>query len=285
MNKFTKSLMTAALLAALPLSGALACTTDLWDTTTAADAGNPKGRNSEPVTKRYSGTCGLSVALAGSSFVTDNKPGSEAIYRARFYVFTGSAANSPKIFSASAADNNGGTEAFSIAITGGNALAFTVNGTTVPTVPVTTSKWYGVEVFYNASGQFTAKVRGAGQLTAGNASEVTVTSAGNAGAVNVGSARLGVLNAAAQTTALAFDAFESTRSSDTPIGRLCPGDADGNNIVNVQDAIAAIDEFPANGIMATGQPDCDENGLVNSVDAGCAATRFQTLAFRNCSVR
>lgn len=276
-----RTILAAALLTALPMTGAFACTVSMWDDATAnALAGNPKGRDSEPAVPRYSGTCGLKAATAGTSYVTDNTPNNEAIYRARFYVFTGSATNNPKFFSATASDDGAGTEAFSIALSG-SAMAFTVNGTSVAgTHAIAANKWYGVEVLYRAGGPFTAKVRGNMALT-----ESVYNSAGNAGNVNVGSARLGVLNAANNAVSLAFDAFESTRSADTEIGRLCPGDANGDGIVNSGDALAAINEFPSNGVYALGQPDCTEDGLVNSGDALCAMNRFAVPAQRNCSVR
>ncbi|MCX7557212.1 hypothetical protein OS187_10355 [Xanthomonadaceae bacterium JHOS43] len=273
-----RTLLAAALLTALPMGGALACTTVAWDATTNAQAGNPKGRNGEPAVPRYSGTCGLEAATAGASYVTDNTGGGgEAIYRARFYVYTGSAADGTQIFSATSGADGGGSPAFSIAIDNG-ALAFTVNNTTVAgTHPIVASKWYGVEVLYRANGAFTAKVRGNRALT-----ESTYTSAGNAGAVNVGSARLGVINAVSNATSLAFDAFESTRSEATEIGRLCPGDANGNNIVNSGDAIVVLNEVPANGAYAQGQPDCTEDGLINAGDAICVLNRFAVPAQRDC---
>lgn len=275
----SRTLLAAALIASLPMGSALACTTSNWNGGAAggAAAGNQKGRNSEPAVPRYSGECALKAANAGSSYVTDNSPGSEAVYRSRFYVFTGSAASGSKIFAASADDNNGGAEAFSITINN-NAFNFAVNGTTVPTIPAAANKWYAVETLYRASGAFRATVRGAGAAT-----ETVVNSAGNAGAVNVGSARLGVLSATTNATAMAFDAFESTRSADTVIGRLCPGDANGDNFVNSGDALAALNEFPPSGPYAPGQPDCNEDGFVNSGDAICAINRFTVIAQRNCT--
>jgi len=279
MKATTTTLLAAALLLALPTGSALACTVTNWsDATANALAGNQKGRNAEPAVPRYSGECSLKAASAGTSFVTDNTPGAESIYRARFYVFTGSATNGSKIFAATSADDGGGSEAFSISITGG-ALAFTVNGTTVATtVPVVANKWYGVESIYRASGAFQAKVRGAAAAT-----ETVVNSAGNAGAVTVASARMGVLSATTNATSLAFDAFESTRSDTTEIGRLCPGDANNDNIVNSGDALKALNEFPPSGVYAVGQPDCNEDGFVNSGDAICVLNRFAVTAQRNCA--
>ena len=279
MKATTTTLLAAALLLALPTGSALACTVTNWsDATTNALAGNQKGRNSEPAVPRYSGECSLKAATAGTSYVTDNTPGAEGIYRARFYVFTGSATNGSKIFSATATDNGGGAEAYSISIASG-ALAFTVNGTSVATtVPVAANKWYGVEAIYRASGAFQAKVRGAGSAT-----ETIANSAGNAGAVTVGSARMGVLSATTNATSLAFDAFESTRSDTTEIGRLCIGDATGDNVINVADVIAMSNEFPPAGPYAAGQVDCTEDGAINSADAICISNRYAVVAQRNCT--
>ncbi|HET9047600.1 MAG TPA: dockerin type I domain-containing protein [Chiayiivirga sp.] len=273
-----KLLLAAALTMALPMGSAMACTVTNWSSATNAAAGNQKGRNSEPAVPRYSGECALKADSAGSSFVTDNTPGTEATYRSRFYVYTGSAASGSKIFAATSGDNGGGTEAFSISITGG-AFTFAVNGTTVgTTVPATANKWYAIESIYRASGAFQAKVRGANAAT-----ETVVNSDGSAGAVNVGSAQMGVLNAVNNATAMAFDAFESTRSDATEIGRLCPGDANNDNFVNSGDALAAINEFPPTGPYSLGQPDCNQDGFVNSGDAICAMNRFTVIAQRNCA--
>lgn len=279
MKATTTTLLAAALLLALPTGSALACTVTNWsDATANALAGNQKGRNSEPAVPRYSGECSLKAATAGTSYVTDNTPGAEGIYRARFYVYTGSAANGSKIFSATADDNGAGAEAYSISITGG-ALAFTVNGTTVATtVPVAANKWYGVEAIYRAGGAFEAKVRGAASTT-----QTVVNSAGNAGAVTVGSARMGVLSATTNATSLAFDAFESTRSDTTEIGRLCPGDANGDNALSVGDVIIVANEFPSTGPYASGQPDCNEDGAITSGDAVCIGNRYAVAAQRNCT--
>jgi len=278
MKATTTTLLAAALLLALPTGSALACTVSNWSAATAnALAGNQKGRNAEPAVPRYSGECALKADSAGTSYVTDNTPGSESIYRARFYLFTGSAANGSKIFAATSADDGGGTEAFSISIASG-ALSFAVNGTTVATtVPVVANKWYGIESIYRASGAFQAKVRGNNA-----ASETVVNSAGNAGAVTVGSARMGVLSATANATAMAFDAFESTRSDTTEIGRLCPGDANSDSKVDSGDALAAMVEFPPSGAYSAGQPDCNEDGKIDSGDALCAMARFTVPAQRNC---
>ena len=97
------------------------------------------------------------------TYVTDNNPGGEAIYRARFYVFTGR--SGVKVFSATTADNGGGTEVIGVTFTG-SAFQFAVNGAVVPDAAIPnavgggSNKWYSVELLYQASGAFQATVGG-----------------------------------------------------------------------------------------------------------------------------
>ena len=263
-------------------SAASACTTDAWSSVTGAPTA------AEPNTvKRYSGVCGMQPALAGSSFVTDDSPngttdGTSNPYRARFYVFTGVNGNSPQIFRATSSDAGAGTESVLISRTA-DGFSFSIPGTTVGNFvePAGASgfnnKWYAIEIFYQDGQPFTAAVRG-NRATA----ETLLTSAGNvSGGIAVGSASLGVINAAASTTAMAFDDFESTRSASSAIGRLCPGDADGGGSIGAADAIAIANDFA--GTRASGQPDCTEDGLVNVNDAICVANRCAVTAQRTCS--
>lgn len=286
LNAFRVSTLALALAGGLFASNDVAaCTTDGWllegSVTGSPTAGSPNG------VKRYSGICGMQAALTGTSFVTNNSPngttdGTSNPYRARFYVFTGVTAATPEIFSATSADGGGGTPAVSISRTA-TGFSFTAQGASVGSfteaagATAFNNKWYAIEIFYQEGQPFTASVRG-NRATA----ETALASAGNmAGGVPVGSARLGVINAAAATTALAFDDFESTRSAATAIGRLCPGDADGGGSIGASDAIAIGNDF--SGTRAAGQPDCTEDGLVNVNDAICVANRFAVTAQRTCS--
>ncbi|HMN35836.1 MAG TPA: hypothetical protein PKE36_10625, partial [Chiayiivirga sp.] len=80
----TRTLLAAALLVALPTSGAMACTISNWNGTNTAAAANTGGP-AEGIA-RYSGVCGL--AVDSGKYVVDNTPGTEGTYRARFYVLT-----------------------------------------------------------------------------------------------------------------------------------------------------------------------------------------------------
>jgi len=260
----SRTLLAAALLVALPTSGAMACTITNWNggvnnTATAANTGGP----AESIA-RYSGVCALSVDTG--KYVIDNSPGTEGTYRARFYVLTRAVGGPVTIFKATSADNGGGTAVVEVDYTG-SAFSFRQNGTTVGAgvSGIQANKWYSIEVFYKANTSFSASVWGAGGST-----EVGNVSAASAGAGTVGSAVLGVSSGTA-ATALGFDAFESTRSESTAIGRLCRGDANGDNSINVFDT-AAVTAERVNGTLATGQPDCTEDGAINVFDTNCVVS-------------
>lgn len=263
MNKITKSLLATALMAALPLSGAMACTINAWTgnpSATAPDAAGPAQG-----VARYSGVCALS-ADAGE-YVTDNYPGAEGTYRARFYVLTSAVTSAATIFRATADDNGGGAEVLRVDLgSGGTTLSFFQNGAQVGSnvTGLTAGKWYSVEMFYKTGtpGSFSATVAGNVTYTGGVA-PTGITASGT-----IGSARLGFISGTGP--AMRFDAFESTRSADTAIGRLCRGDANGATpaTINVLDRTAVNNEILGSS-FAAGQPDCNEDGSINVLDRTC----------------
>jgi len=265
MKSMTKNLMAAALLMALPVGASFACTTTAWNGNTGAAAGAEAG-GPVPATggfARYSGSCALRTGTG--EFVTDNTPGgtgsgTEAVYRARFYVLT-SSTGTAKVFSATAGDGNTGAEAVGISYDASTG-SFTFSGVTATAITgITASRWYSVEIFHNTAG-------GAGSFTASVAGNngFTGSTSGTATATGIGSASLGMVSGGAGT--LIVDEFESTRSADTAIGRLCVGDTNASGTRNVADAIAARNEFLSAGATpAGGQPDANENGTVNAQDS------------------
>ena len=265
MKSMTKNLMAAALLMALPVGASFACTTTAWNGNTGAATGAEAG-GPVPATgafARYSGSCALRTGTG--EFVTDNTPGgtgpgTEAVYRARFYVLT-SSTGTAKVFSATAGNGNTGAEAVGVSYDAG-AGTFTFSGVTAPAVTgITAGRWYSVELFHNTAGgmgSFTASVAGNNGFTG--------SSTGTATATGIGSASLGMISGGAGT--LIVDEFESTRSADTAIGRLCPGDTNADGQRNVTDAIRARNEFVSGGASPTsGQPDLTENGVVDVTDS------------------
>lgn len=258
----TRTLLAAALLVALPTSGAMACTISNWNGTNTAAAANTGGPTNNPATSiaRYSGVCGL--AVDSGKYVVDNTPGTEGTYRARFYVLTKATGGTVTIFRAGSGDN-GASPVIEVDYTG-SAFNFRQNGNTVGAgvTGIQPNKWYSIELFYKANTGFNATVGGAGS----DAVVGTVSSA-TAGAGTIGSAVLGAVAGTTGSASLGFDAFESTRSETTAIGRLCRGDAkaptDGTR--DIQDVLAVVGEINA-GPLAGGQPDMDEDGQVNVND-------------------
>ena len=257
----SRTILAAALLTALPMGSALACTITAWNGT---PIGSPTagGPASTPAVARYSGVCAL--ATNSNQAVVDNTPAAEAAYRARFYVLTKSVSGATTIFKATTADNGGGGTNVATVEYNGSAFSFTQNGSPVgsPITGIAADKWYSVEVFYKAGAAFTATVAGGGSDTAIGTVNVTT----GIGSATVGSAVLGVTSGTA--TGIGFDAFVSTRSEDTAIGRLCRGDANNDGNINTFDVNAAINER-VNGNLAQGQPDCNEDGKINAFDQNC----------------
>ncbi|MCX7562769.1 dockerin type I domain-containing protein [Xanthomonadaceae bacterium XH05] len=265
-----RTLLAAALLTALPMGGALACTISAWNGTgsaTSSDAGGPTDGFA-----RYSGVCAL--AVDSGKYVVDNSPSNEGVYRARFYVLTRAVASPVTVFKATATDNGGAAAATLSAEFNGSALSFTQNGNAVgsPITGLLADRWYSVEIFYKAGAAFEATVAGAGTDTPIGTVNVTT----GIGSGTIGSAVLGVSSGTISgSTKFGFDAFESTRSEDTVIGRLCRGDATGDGALNIQDRIRLNNELNSFGANAApGQPDCNENGTINTQDRICLNNRI-----------
>lgn len=267
-----RTILAAALLTALPMGSALACTISAWNGTGTAAAANAGGPGDNIA--RYSGACGLSVN--SNQYVVDNTPNAEGTYRARFYVLTKAVGGATTIFKATTADNGGGTDVIRVDYNG-SSFSFYQNGNAaaVGTVPgIVANRWYSIEVFYKAGATFSADVAGAVSFTGG----VAPVNAG-IGAGTVGSAVLGVSGGTA--TGIGYDSFESTRSEDTPIGRLCRGDANGDGNINALDRITLNAEIISFGATpALGQPDADENGSISATDR--IALNSRILNFDSC---
>src|SRR5690606_35839962 len=147
----SRKFLVGAMIALLPMGGALACTTSAWSATTGAPvADDPdtsaatNGPADAGAVKRYAGNCGLAPVTNTVSHVTDNNVG-DAIYRARWYVFTGIASGAPRMFEAFSADNGGGSSIFSATYDrGAGQFTFTAAGTSIPAITVEPNRWYSV---------------------------------------------------------------------------------------------------------------------------------------------
>jgi hypothetical protein len=270
-----KALLGTAVAAALLFGAqaASACAISAWSSVTgvvAADAGDPT-----QAFKRYSGSCSLRVANASTPrFVTDTTPNNEAAYRVRFYYFTGDISGATaSIFQAR---NTGGTNIISVTHDG-SQLSITANGATATNVTVQDNKYYAIELNWSAgagTGTFTGTVKGAGSATAvGTINFTTLSNSGD----SITEARMGIITGAPTVTApVFFDEFDSRRT--TSPGRLCRGDANNDNNINVFDIGALVPEIqqPANAaVLTVGQPDFTEDGAVNVFDIGALVPVIQ----------
>ena len=256
MKALTQSVLAAAMLMALPFASAEACNKNAWLGNTAAAAGAVAGGPRDAVPQpTYEARC--SLATSSGQFVTDDTPGAESVFRARFAVFTGVSGGTAKVFRATTADANGGTEVFSVDFTGST---FAFPGTGAAAVSgISANRWYQVEVVNNRTANtFEARVRGAG-------SDTVLTQSGAAAASDVGSASLGFISGSATGGRVVVDAYESTRAPSTVIGFLCRGDTNIDGTRNVSDVIQ-VRNMAAGGNLVSGQADFNEDGNVNVTD-------------------
>jgi hypothetical protein len=246
----TQSVLAAAMLMALPFAAAEACTINAWNGNTSAATG-AVAAGPQTGQRTYEGICALRTTPG--QFVTDDTPNAEATYTARFYFFT---SGNGKIFSATTANANGGTEVVGVSY---NGTAFTFSGATgVAPIPAAANAWYSVSFTHVSGGTFSVSVQGNGAAT-------PTTGSGTSAAASVGSASLGFIGTGTGTSHV--DAFESTRSA-TPIARLCRGDTNGDGVRNITDAIRDRNQFVSGGSNpAGGQADYNEDGVVNISDA------------------
>lgn len=292
----SRKILAGAVIALLPLTGAMACTTSAWSATTGAPVADDPDTNvatNGPAdagsVKRYSGNCGLAPASGAASHVTNNTV-ADAIYRARYYVYTGITAGSPRVFEAYTGEDGGGTSIFSATYDrAAGQFTFTAAGTTLAPITVLPNRWYSMEFFHSSGNALTVSVEGANSAVADSAALTGTSAAAVTGTVQ--SVRLGNVNgsalafaatpAANNNSGFSVEEFDSTRSAAAPIGRLCRGDANGNANAAVgdidlsaADAGAIIAERFGQAI-APGQPDTNEDGQVLAADAGLViAMRF-----------
>lgn len=268
--KLNAQILAATIAASFMFAGGVeACSLAAWTGTAVGSpvVGEPVKADGSNAQKRYSGKCSLKPSADNvQSYVVDNNPATEGVYRARMYVFTGSPTASVKFFSATDADNLAGTEVISISYDG-SAFGFNVGGVSASAPNIENNKWYSVEIVHSNGKPFTAKIAGAAKATSFKDNYTEVTGSSNS-AGTIGSAALGVVSPAAGSGTMYFDQFDSTRNETTEIGRLCRGDVSSDNKLSVTDVTLIINEIlPApKPIVGAGQPDFSEDGKISVTD-------------------
>ncbi len=234
-------------------TSAMACSLANWSSVSGGFIANqPDGAAGDPVNAslipRYSELCGSEAPAGAVSFAQDDRPGGIAQIIARFYVFNDGATD-PQVYGGFS-DNVGGGQLFDVSYSGAN-IVFTSGGANVQ--DAFQAGWNSVEVEWNSGGNISLIVNGAAAQTTGGAATGSLSSV-----------RFGNLTGAAGGSVYG-DGYESHRT--TPVGRICNCNANGSadNMTNVQDIIATVNEA-GGGALATGTPDCNEDGAINVQD-------------------
>ncbi len=205
---------------------------------------------------RYAGICSLRANAPGN-YVTDDSPTNLQTFHARFYVLAASSGGPAVVFQA----RNAASAAMLTVRFSGTAFELaSSNGAFAASQPITTGHWYAIELDWAAGAAPMMAVKGAGVVAL-----PTVSASAGPASDRIDTALLGWL-AGGTSGSIVVDAYESRR--DTPPGRLCRGDADGNGLRDVRDVAAARSEFLTQK-LAPAMPDCNEDGNVNSGDMVC----------------
>jgi hypothetical protein len=274
----SRKILAGAVIALLPLTGAMACTTSAWSATTGTvNAASPTG-STDASPKRYAALCGLQTTGGTAGYVTSDHA-NDGTYRARFYVFTGTPSAAGRVFSATAQDAGAGAEVIAVILDpSSDTFNFVVNGTNVGSAPAVDRKWYGIEMAFMSGASFSATVKTSNVADIKSSITTTVNAAAAPAAATVGSARIGNIDGvAASPSALNFDEFDSSRSASTAIGFLCRGDANNSGGVTATDRTAITQELALPPTLASGTPDCNEDGRVTATDRTCVTEKLTII--------
>ncbi|NDY96043.1 hypothetical protein [Wenzhouxiangella limi] len=222
--------------------------------------------------RRYAGHCGLRVPVDGTPrFVTDNSPAPEDTYIARFYVFLDNAGSDEIVLFSADDGTDAKVQIVYNAPTSGDLTLEVVdssNDVNELTFDDVGAGWHSVEFAWEAleSATIAFSLNGSDDLTN------TINTSG----IALANANLGNVSGAgsAGTNSIDFDDFDSRRSSRP--GRLCRGLTNlSRSSLDLQDALNIFDEFASNGnTPADGQPDYNEDGVVDFDDALLVFSRF-----------
>lgn len=241
-------------------AGVFACSTDGWDSTSGSvDVGQPFGASAPDINgvSRFEELCALQAS--GTGHVQTNAP-SHSRVRARMYVFPDvTGANESTVLVAYSAENGTG-ELFNVAWDNGNWTVDASGNGGGSNSTAASGGWDLLEFDWNP-GSSTLDV----YVNADATSDAPTFSVASGGAATMESIRIGLPDGLSGNTGEMFvDSVEMR--NETAIGPLLNCDADSNTVVEVDDAVAAIDEvFQVS--LASGTPDCDSNGAIEVDDA------------------
>jgi len=265
-----RAILLGGTILAISAGSAYACSLANWSSTSGPIFANqPDGDSGDPVTNtddvpRYAGKCGSTAPDGVTAFVQDDRPGGIDRIIARFYVLNGGASNAVVY----RGNNSGDVELFNVTLDGSDA---TFNAGAASASASTQAGWNSIEIDWDSAG-------GTGSLIVNGGAPVALSGAVAAGAV--ANVQLGNVNGASGGD-LSFDGYEAHLS--TPVGRICNCNADGSgdNEVNVID-FSAIALDLTNIDLASGTPDCNEDGQIDVLDA--SETALIIIGTGQCSI-
>lgn len=253
---------------ALSASADVGCTVANWDDKEGLSDSNVGTQGAD--NRRYFGPCGLRVPFGGSESWLENRqdgsanPLNEASYRVRFFAFFDDLSGSAVPFFEAYDEADPAVPVFTIFFDESDGIGVDVNGDgTVDHWAPVSEGWQEIEFAYEAGGTFVFSLNGV-------SSEIRTSSSRNVTFV-----RLGDIDGDKGSGWADFDDFDSRRSSfPSSEAPVLAGDANGDGVVNIFDALALRDEL-AGVSLADGQVDCDGNGAVNIFDAICLRDLLQ----------
>lgn len=251
------------------------CTLQGWTETGTVDFGGPAQG-----IPRYSGFCAIRTDAIGD-YLSVNHPQPESRYHARFYYYTGTLVGGTADIHQARNDLGAVLVGVKHAVTGSiHELTFDVLGSSsVRSVMVLPGRWYAIELDWTTgtgSGALGITVTGAGSSAPLPIAPITALSNDTH---RISETRMGLIAGSGSGTVY-FDAFEARR--DGPPGRLCRGDASGDNAIGAQDRVLITNEIldPTGQTLAPGQPDANEDGAVGAADRVVVTNMI--LSFATC---
>lgn len=253
------SAVLAGSLIALPPAFAQAeCTQNNWSQTFGTiDTATPR----QGVT-RYTSFCAAMMSAGTEAWVQDNNPNGIDRIRAQFYVLNDLEAGegAPLIY-AGFGDTDGSNRRFWVRLAPSGLVTLFDQASGERVQQSGSSKWLSIQIDWQQGSSGSGSI----SLSVNGQEPVTKNSLSNA-SLPLQSVRLGILNLnPTGAGTLNFDAYQSHRTTPIPLLESC--NPTGTPGVGATDRIQQRNEIlGVESFLAAGQPDCNDDGQLNSQD-------------------
>lgn len=223
--------------------------------------------------RRYTGRCGLRITSGDDRFLTHEFAESEAFIAVRFYFFVEQALTAPLLLFAA---DDGSINQIEVWYEPGpgNLVLRVFDTAEQPNDLVYTdldvNRWISVEFVWEEDPNATILL-----LVDSDQVEDQQTMFVDTSETFLSNLDLGLINGAGVGVGnvIDFDGFDSRRVT-RPL-RLLEGDVNGDGSLNSQDLVKLINEFNDDD-FGDGQPDCNEDGAIDSDDFFCVLSNILT---------